>query len=233
MKEFWGSLVPLCQTRPRRIKKARDYPVLPVASDAEQPLGKSPLRPKGSELEREEQANQVKMDFNRVRCFIRTCCQRLVRHFKDFIEEVDEEQVCTNSITLMDVREWNNEREFPTVDAFLADIDQIVQNVRDTYNPRVLAAREYMNEACHLQDQALALACQADRDLVMRVRGHISRAKAQGRYKSPQRRLNKHQSSAKEDEEEKAPMDEVENENTERHNSSSLPSPPAQASETP
>jgi len=174
IEEFWLSLVPLCMAEPQLKVEPKHYPKLEVASEQKE------SESKGCEEEIDELELQVKLDFNRIRSFIRTCCSRLVKHFSGFCEVVNENNVASNDLSLLDVRDRNNNREYPSVDLFLSDIDQIVDNVRKSYNPKFLEAREYMNEACHLQDQALALACQADRDLVKRVNGHIERVKARG-----------------------------------------------------
>ena len=50
--------------------------------------------------------------------------------------------------------------------AFLRDIDQLVQNVKGSAQTDSLKARQFVNEACHLQDQALSMMSQVNRDLV-------------------------------------------------------------------
>ena len=50
--------------------------------------------------------------------------------------------------------------------AFLRDIDELVQNVKTSAQTDSLKARQFVNEACHLQDQALSMMSQVNRDLV-------------------------------------------------------------------
>ena len=52
------------------------------------------------------------------------------------------------------------QREYPTIEAFLNDIDSA--------NGKSLKARQFINEACHLQDTVLAMVCQIDRELAAR-----------------------------------------------------------------
>merc|ERR1719319_2156721 len=182
---FWQTVRPLCLEPPKRKRSAVVPPTLPPAPVAAA-VGAVPISPAGSgkttskqdavkariRREKEERDMARKLDFNRVRCFIRTCCSRLNRHYKDFLEPIEEEQILQTDIGLMDIRERNNDRECPTVEKFLKDIDRLVKSVQKTHNSQSIEAREYLNEACHLQDQALSLACQADRDLCYRVRQH-------------------------------------------------------------
>jgi len=182
---FWQTVRPLCLEPPKRKRSAVVPPTLPPAPVAAA-VGAVPMSPAGSgkttskqdavkariRREKEERDMARKLDFNRVRCFIRTCCSRLNRHYKDFLEPIEEEQILQTDIGLMDIRERNNDRECPTVEKFLKDIDRLVKSVQKTHNSQSIEAREYLNEACHLQDQALSLACQADRDLCYRVRQH-------------------------------------------------------------
>merc|ERR1719319_1753377 len=182
---FWQTVRPLCLEPPKRKRSAVVPPTLPPAPVAAA-VGAVPMSPAGSgkttskqdavkaRIRREKEERDVarKLDFNRVRCFIRTCCSRLNRHYKDFLEPIEEEQILQTDIGLMDIRERNNDRECPTVEKFLKDIDRLVKSVQKTHNSQSIEAREYLNEACHLQDQALSLACQADRDLCYRVRQH-------------------------------------------------------------
>merc|ERR1711933_315898 len=60
----------------------------------------------------------------------------------------------------------NNERDIPTAIAFLEDIDCLVQNVRNSAQSNSLKARQFVNESCNLQDQALSMMAQVNRDLV-------------------------------------------------------------------
>jgi len=155
----------------------KDMPKLEVAASSSKPnIVENPS--KG--FQEENMDKQTKLDFIRVRTFVRTCCSQLVKHFSSFCETIDENRVASNDLSLIDIRDRNNNRKYPSLDAFLADIDQIVSNVRGSYNPQIMEAREFMNEACHLQDQALALSCQAERSLVERVTGYIEKIKEAG-----------------------------------------------------
>jgi len=104
-----------------------------------------------------------------LRVYIRTVCNRLCKHFKNFIDKMGEgsqNDVVSNALSLFEIRQRNNEREVPTVFAFLKDIDTLVANVKESAQTDSLKARQFINEACHLQDQCLSMMSQVNRDLV-------------------------------------------------------------------
>jgi len=177
IEEFWFSIIPLCKANPRKKVLPKDMPKLEVAASTSKHNTVNELN---NGFQEEDMDKQIKLDFIRVRTFVRTCCSQLVKHFSSFCEAIDESRVASNDLSLIDIRDRNNNRKYPSLDAFLADIDQIVSNVRGSYNPQIMEAREFMNEACHLQDQALALSCQAERSLVERVTGYITKIKEAG-----------------------------------------------------
>merc|ERR1712228_514812 len=84
----------------------------------------------------------------------------------NFIDEMSEDGVCKNNLSLFEIRQRNNERAIPTAIEFLQDIDALVQNVRSSAQSNSLKARQFVNESCNLQDQALSMMAQVNRDLV-------------------------------------------------------------------
>merc|ERR1719291_832386 len=101
-----------------------------------------------------------------LRVYIRSVCNRLCKHFKNFIDEMSVDGVCQNNLGLFEIRKRNNDRDIPTAIAFLEDIDCLVQNVRNSAQNNSLKARQFVNESCNLQDQALSMMAQVNRDLV-------------------------------------------------------------------
>jgi len=124
----------------------------------------------------------------------------LIKHFKEFTREWNVDGVVSNDMSLMKIRQRNNDRKYPTVEAFLDDIDQLVTNVRGSANLDVIKAREFMNEACHLQDQALALVCQLPREVVNRCTQRAMEAEQNEQIKAKQNQPGKEAGKGKEPE---------------------------------
>merc|ERR1712228_396216 len=165
-RRFWMQLKVLMTECPKHRKKTiEQYPTLPIAE-----------LPKNARCEKkEEQKNEKaeaewyeaeKMAIVNLRVYIRSVCNRLCKHFKNFIDEMSEDGVCKNNLSLFEIRQRNNERPIPTAIAFLEDIDCLVQNVRNSAQSNSLKARQFVNESCNLQDQALSMMAQVNRDLV-------------------------------------------------------------------
>jgi len=167
-KLFWQQLVVSMRERPKHCKKTiAQYPTLPIAE----------LPPSNVRDEEETKKKEMKIaekpwyDSDRIaivnlRVYIRSVCNRLCKHFKNFIDQMSEDGVCKNSLSLFEIRRRNNERDIPTAIAFLEDIDALVQNVRSSAQANSLKARQFVNESCNLQDQALSMMAQVNRDLV-------------------------------------------------------------------
>lgn len=169
IREFWKSLERDCISPPRRKVRKKDYPKLPVAPVEDDLKGDAAKAASEKKNDDSTMHNQQEQDFRNLRTGIRNTCSRLIKHFgKDFAKEWDVDGVVQNDMGLLKIRQRNNDRKFPTVQAFLDDIDKLVENVRTSHNPEVIKAREFVNEACHLQDQCLALVCQLPREVVER-----------------------------------------------------------------
>jgi len=174
-RAFWAQIGEIMEEKPRhKPKSIEEYPSLPIAelpapspsTLAVKQKKKSMADQKRDELNSERLIEQDRMACVNLRVYIRAVCNRLCKHFKNFIDQMKEGDVVMNTVSLFEIRQRNNERSVPTVLAFLRDIDQLVQNVKDSAQTDSLKARQFVNEACHLQDQALSMMSQVNRDLV-------------------------------------------------------------------
>ena len=127
-------------------------------------------REKAEEESRDLLSVQEQKDIVSLRTYIRSICNRLIKHFKDFIDVIDVEGVVNNNFGLFDIRDNNNNREYPTIEDFLQDIDLLHKNIKSSANMQSLKARQFINESCHLQDTALSMSCQVDRELAARCK---------------------------------------------------------------
>ncbi|ETO25299.1 hypothetical protein RFI_11834 [Reticulomyxa filosa] len=103
-------------------------------------------------------------DITNLRCYIRSVCSRLCKQFVHFVEPI----LKKDQLTLVTIRENHNQRDIPTVNAFLEDIDRLVDEIKQLTNPQFLKDRLLLNEACLLQDTALSMVYQVDRGLADR-----------------------------------------------------------------
>eukprot|EP01084_Bolivina_argentea_P296467 510614_1 len=171
---FWNQIAQFIKEKPKhKARNIEQYPTLPIAELSRE--GKNDKNKNGKDTGNAESNNQTesealieqqKMDCVNLRVYIRSVCNRLCKHFKNFIDQMAEDGVVRNNLSLFEIRQRNNERDIPTVIAFLKDIDALVQNVKDSAQTDSLKARQFINEACHLQDQALSMMSQVNRDLV-------------------------------------------------------------------
>ncbi len=104
----------------------------------------------------------------KLRMFLRSVVDRLIKYFKDFVELVDEERdgapnyyrIILQPICLLDMRDKINSGEYMTMSHFLTDVDLLVSNAKEYNYPDNYVGRGIINKACHLQDSAFAMACQ-------------------------------------------------------------------------
>lgn len=164
VKAFWSRLSRACTRLPKRKVAVRKMQKLKPAEN-QGPVASEAQKRRAAADDRLRTENE---DFVCLRTFIRSVCTRLCKHFKNFLKPLDIENVIQNDLTLIDIRQNNNDRAYPTAESFLADIDLLVSNVKHSATPDLLKAREYINEACHLQDTALAMMCQVNREIARR-----------------------------------------------------------------
>ena len=178
MKEkFWQQLINYAIEMPHsEPKKINEYLCLPIASPIRAGILEADLQADGSKHKEKKSETKKKgsdlllnagmqRDIVSLRTHIHTICNRLCKHFKEFIECTDVEGVVENDLGLFDN---NNYREYPTIEAFLNDIDCLHNNIKNSANGKSLKARQFINEACHLQETALAMVCQINLELAAR-----------------------------------------------------------------
>merc|ERR1712048_1105704 len=98
---------------------------------------------------------------------------RLIKHFSKFFKPIkcdDNNDIIETDLGLQDIREEVNDETKPmTIRRFLDEIDDLVQQVKTSYDKGTDESdigREYVNEACHLQDTALTMVMNCDSKLV-------------------------------------------------------------------
>jgi len=195
-RAFWMQIGEIMEEKPRhKPKSIEEYPSLPIAELPPPSPGTLAVKHKksGNDIERDEANSEKLIEQDRMACvnlrvYIRAVCNRLCKHFKNFIDQMKEGDVVVNALSLFEIRQRNNERTVPTVLAFLRDIDQLVQNVKDSAQTDSLKARQFVNEACHLQDQALSMMSQVNRDLVKQCDRMAAEQNAKGGTSSKKRR---------------------------------------------
>ena len=171
-KQFWLQIKDPINEKPRhKPKTIEQYPSLPIAELPQEPESKDEdknrnVLTENGTTESEKLIESERMACVNLRVYIRAVCNRLCKHFKNFIDKTTEDGVVQNKLSLFEIRQRNNERKVPTVIAFLNDIDELVANVKQSAQTESLKARQFINEACHLQDQALSMMSQVNRELV-------------------------------------------------------------------
>ena len=166
-RRFWQQLTVLMTEKPKHRKKTiEQYPTLPIAELPKNAVLEQTTQKQNESNKEAEWYEAEKMAIVNLRVYIRSVCNRLCKHFKNFIDEMSEDGVCKNDLSLFAIRQRNNERPIPTAIEFLEDIDSLVQNVRNSAQSNSLKARQFVNESCNLQDQALSMMAQVNRDLV-------------------------------------------------------------------
>eukprot|EP01083_Nonionella_stella_P270437 915815_1 len=120
-----------------------------------------------------EERKEEEMVLHQLRVFMRSVASRLIKHFKDFVEPVDLKKVpdyldvVEIPICLLQIRQKVNNDKYQTVGQFLRDIDLLVDNAHQYNSSLTTTGNEIVNNAYSLQDYALTMCMQLDRDVAM------------------------------------------------------------------
>jgi hypothetical protein len=123
--------------------------------------------------ERQQLVHEEKLVLLELRKYLRSVLGYLMKKFYMFsnvsYEPADWSTVILQPLALDTIREKNDNRKYVCVHDFLKDIDLIVQNCRE-YNASVPSgpSRTRISKACGLQDEALTLMYQFDKQLAIK-----------------------------------------------------------------
>jgi len=132
----------------------------------------------------------------KLRMFLRSVVERLMRYFKDFtypIDDPDYRRIIQMPISLVDIRDKINNGVYKTVSQFLTDIDLLVSNAKEYYLPDKFVGRNIINKACHLQDSTFSMMCQFPRGLAVKcneIQARRELVKTKNRSNDPEKSNN-------------------------------------------
>lgn len=121
-RHFWNQICEFMEEKPRhKPKSIEEFPTLPIAElpppSPETVAAAQKNKKKSNEPEAIDEADSQRLiEKDRMCCvnlrvYIRTVCNRLCKHFKNFIDQMKEgDGVVVNSLSLFEIRQRNNER---------------------------------------------------------------------------------------------------------------------------
>jgi len=182
LREFWKPLGEKC-VRPLQHKDGfgdfQDVPATPT------PAAKMEMKSEEDEKKVvDARISEENLDFTRLRIYLRTVLTRCKKHFPRFekaIQPDENNDIVSTDFGLQDFREIVNDAkdaEPMTVKTFLDQMDDLVRQVKDSYADgpdESDIGREYVNEACHLQDTCLTMVANGDANLFQRCQDAFDR----------------------------------------------------------